>query len=146
MYQGKTKHVENVEYRFECDSSFMDEPSFNLAGTKMKSSLSPNDRNNKAIGIIEGIISRYNNTTNIDRLKGLEKVYITPTQNDAENKDQPIVNNQPIVKDHPIVTTWKLGDDKFFILRDFLIQFAFIAMFIGIFIQMLFQEKTITET
>lgn len=33
-----------------------------------------------------------------------------------------------------------------FILRDFLIQFAFIAMFIGIFIQMIFEEKNITES
>ena len=47
---------------------------------------------------------------------------------------------------HPIVTTWGMsGKAKFFILRDFLIQFAFVAMFIGIFIQMLFEEKSITE-
>ena len=47
---------------------------------------------------------------------------------------------------HPIVTIWRMsGDAKFFILRDFLIQFAFVAMFIGIFIQMLFEEKSITE-
>ena len=34
---------------------------------------------------------------------------------------------------------------KFFILYDFLIQFAVVAMFIGIFIQMIFEEKNITE-
>lgn len=33
-----------------------------------------------------------------------------------------------------------------FVLRDFLIQFAFVAMFIGIFIQMIFEEKNITES
>ena len=33
----------------------------------------------------------------------------------------------------------------FFILRDFWIQFSFVAMFIGIFIQMIFEEKRITE-
>lgn len=43
---------------------------------------------------------------------------------------------------HPITIVW---DSGFFILRDFLIQFAFVAMFIGIFIQMLFEEKSITE-
>lgn len=52
---------------------------------------------------------------------------------------------------HPIATTWKLSGKednkraKFFILREFLIQFAFVAMFIGIFIQMIFEEKSITE-
>lgn len=34
---------------------------------------------------------------------------------------------------------------KLFILYDFLIQFSFIAMFIDIFIQMIFEEKQITE-
>lgn len=49
-------------------------------------------------------------------------------------------------KNHSIVTTWNLpGDAIFFILRDFLIQFSFVAMFIGIFIQMLFEEKSVTE-
>lgn len=35
--------------------------------------------------------------------------------------------------------------DSIFILHDFLIQFAVIAMFIGIFIQMIFEEKNVTE-
>ena len=35
---------------------------------------------------------------------------------------------------------------KFFILYDFLIQFAVVAMFIGIFIQMIFEEKNLTES
>lgn len=49
----------------------------------------------------------------------------------------------------PVLTYWdvQLGDEthRFFILRDFLIQFAFLAMFIGVFIQMIFEEKTITD-
>lgn len=36
--------------------------------------------------------------------------------------------------------------NKFFILYDFLIQFAVVAMFIGIFIQMIFEEKNIPES
>lgn len=40
--------------------------------------------------------------------------------------------------------TW-IGD-SIFILHDFLIQFAVIAMFIGIFIQMIFEEKNVTES
>ena len=36
--------------------------------------------------------------------------------------------------------------DSIFILHDFLIQFAVIAMFIGIFIQMIFEEKNVTES
>ena len=63
-----------------------------------------------------------------DRLKGLEEVYINTN---GENN-----------RNHPITIVW---DSGFFILRDFLIQFAFVAMFIGIFIQMLFENKTITE-
>lgn len=45
----------------------------------------------------------------------------------------------------PIATYWIIGNYRFFILRDFLIQFAFLAMFIGVFIQMIFEEKSITE-
>lgn len=41
-----------------------------------------------------------------------------------------------------IATFW----GKFFVLRDFLIQFAVVAMFIGIFIQMIFEEKNVTES
>lgn len=68
-------------------------------------------------------------------IKGLERIHITP----QEKTSQDGLN-------HPIATIWNLsGGAKFFILRDFLIQFAFVAMFIGIFIQMLFEEKSITE-
>lgn len=46
---------------------------------------------------------------------------------------------------HTIATVWEVNDARFFILRDFLIQFAFVAMFIGVFIQMIFEEKQLTE-
>lgn len=56
-------------------------------------------------------------------------------------------HSKNIEPNHPIVTVWPIsGSAKFFILRDFLIQFAFVAMFIGIFITMLFEEKSITES
>lgn len=42
------------------------------------------------------------------------------------------------------IPLWK--DYRLFFLHDFLIQFAVIAMFIGIFIQMIFEEKNITES
>ena len=47
------------------------------------------------------------------------------------------------------IATFVTVDDaekKFFILYDFLIQFAVVAMFIGIFIQMIFEEKNLTES
>lgn len=70
--------------------------------------------------------------SNAEMLKELENIHIVP--------------NKKTTSKHPIVTKWDLpGGAKFFILRDFLIQFAFVAMFIGIFIQMLFEEKSITE-
>lgn len=49
----------------------------------------------------------------------------------------------------PVVTYWEVQfkdeTHRFFLLRDFLIQFAFLAMFIGVFIQMIFEEKNITD-
>ncbi len=50
------------------------------------------------------------------------------------------------VHHHPIASQLKIGNHYIFILWDFLIQFAFVAMFIGIFIQMIFEEKNITES
>ena len=51
---------------------------------------------------------------------------------------------------HSLATVWKLGPTRnpyeFFVLYDFLIQFSFVAMFIGIFIQMIFEERNITES
>lgn len=67
-------------------------------------------------------------------LDELKNIHIVDTDEKGKNYD------------HPIVTVSPIGGAKFFILRDFLIQFAFVAMFIGIFIQMLFEEKSITET
>lgn len=47
---------------------------------------------------------------------------------------------------YPIARRVSLLGFKFFILRDFLIMFSFVAMFIGIFLQMvLFEEKQMTE-
>lgn len=50
-------------------------------------------------------------------------------------------NNRPVAKIIPLGRNYKL-----FLLHDFLIQFAVIAMFIGIFIQMIFEEKNVTES
>lgn len=47
-------------------------------------------------------------------------------------------------EDYPIAIEIGKGY-SFFILRDFWIQFSFVAMFVGIFIQMIFEEKRITE-
>lgn len=68
-------------------------------------------------------------------LKKLDSVHIVANS----------LNSSEFSPQHPIVTKWELGNSNFFILRDFLIQFAFVAMFIGIFIQMIFEEKSITE-
>lgn len=46
---------------------------------------------------------------------------------------------------HPVAKIVPLGNYKLFLLHDFLIQFAVIAMFIGIFIQMIFEDKNVTE-
>ena len=50
-------------------------------------------------------------------------------------------DNHPVAKIVPLFG----GNYKLFLLHDFLIQFAVIAMFIGIFIQMIFEEKNVTE-
>lgn len=73
--------------------------------------------------------------TNADLLNYLDKTYIVQPCDKTSSKYS---------KNHPIATKLKFGNTEFFILRDFLIQFAFIAMFIGIFIQMLFEEKSLT--
>ena len=51
-------------------------------------------------------------------------------------------DNHPVAKIVPLFG----GNYKLFLLHDFLIQFAVIAMFIGIFIQMIFEEKNVTES
>ena len=51
-------------------------------------------------------------------------------------------DNHPVAKILPLFG----GNYKLFLLHDFLIQFAVIAMFIGIFIQMIFEEKNVTES
>lgn len=47
---------------------------------------------------------------------------------------------------HPVAQQYSIGQLSLFLLHDFLIQFAVIAMFIGIFIQMIFEEKNVTES
>lgn len=98
-----------------------------------------NDKNGKQIENKHYFIRSEQNlpkmTKDQQRLEGLTHIHIIPSNESYIMKD-----------DHPIATTWPLsGGAYFFILRDFLIQFAFVAMFIGIFIQMLFEEKSITE-
>lgn len=49
-------------------------------------------------------------------------------------------------KKYPIATVWTFANGyRLFILNGLLIQFAFLAMFIGVFIQMLFEEKNLNE-
>lgn len=78
--------------------------------------------------------------TNIQSLKELSKTGIY-----RESDDKTYIVQVPADGVHPIAEIWDLGYYKFFILRDFLIQFAFLAMFIGVFIQMIFEEKGINE-
>lgn len=59
----------------------------------------------------------------------------------VQNKD----NEYPVANYMTIQQNNKSDGYRFFILYDFLIQFAVVAMFIGIFIQMIFEEKNITE-
>ena len=76
-----------------------------------------------------------NYSHNVCDLDGLEHIHI-------------VYKNSMLTKEdfkHPIVTKLSIGDIQLFILRDFLIQFSFVAMFIGIFIHMLFEKRTITE-
>lgn len=78
--------------------------------------------------------------TNIQSLKELREIGIN-----KEDKEKPHIVQVPADNVHPIAEVWDLGYYEFFILRDFLIQFAFLAMFIGVFIQMIFEEKGINE-
>ena len=135
---GHERQVEHTKYKFTSPKSHKEETSLKSSGTitivgesKLKDSLT---RDVTATGDFTGQVyynENDNPVTDAERLKDLEEVYINTNGEDNRN--------------HPIVTTWELGDAKFFILRDFLIQFAFVAMFIGIFIQMIFEEKNITE-
>lgn len=75
------------------------------------------------------------------------KGVIPPPENSNRHYFEQLENRKVPGKDHYISSIWRGvdGDPIFFILRDFLIQFAFLAMFIGVFIQMIFEEKSITE-
>ena len=93
----------------------------------------------------------------VDKTNGAPKDSIirTTTIGKAEIASQSQPTNRELLKglrnkkipngNHPVVTVWDIGGYEFFILRDLLIQFAFLAMFIGVFIQMIFEEKSITE-
>lgn len=73
-----------------------------------------------------------NKLTDKERVEYLKKIRI---KKNTDNSFYPIATEIPI-----------LGTKyTFFFLRDFWIQFSFVAMFIGIFIQMIFEEKRITE-
>ena len=49
-------------------------------------------------------------------------------------------------KEYPVATVWTFGNGyRIFLLNGFLIQFAFLAMFIGVFIQMIFEDKSLNE-
>lgn len=56
-------------------------------------------------------------------------------------------DNGKAIKSHPVVETHKVLWWEIFIMRDFLITFAFVAMFIGIFIQLIIlgDNKQLTE-
>lgn len=56
------------------------------------------------------------------------------------NLDSLMVNGE-----YPIASRIEINGYTFFILRNFWIQFSFVAMFVGIFIQMIFEDKRITE-
>ena len=102
----------------------------------------------------ETVIS-YSHT--VDKTNGAPKdsIILTTTIGKAEIASQSQPTNRELLKglrykripngNHPVVTVWDIGGYEFFILRDLLIQFAFLAMFIGVFIQMIFEEKSITE-
>ncbi len=83
---------------------------------------------------------------NIDSI--IQGKFLVRHENDALFKDLLQYVEHHTAKDkHSIATFVPIGEDyKFFVLWDFLIQFAFVAMFIGIFVQMIFEEKNLTES
>lgn len=132
---GDEKQVENKHYSFYSsisDASIsQDSSTMQVSITNILEERDSLKKLTKLYGTITMNSNEKKGMSDAERLKGLEKVYIVKKGN-TDRK-------------HPVVTTWKVGNSKFFIMRDFLIQFAFVAMFIGIFIQMLFEEKSITE-
>ena len=127
------RQVENRRFKFVSESGkkIKTQEDLNVKGElKIKSA-----SNNVSI---EGKVSydeKKGNITAAERLNGLRIVHIVSPDPESSQK-----------KNHPIATNWELDSGgTFFILRDFLIQFSFVAMFIGIFIQMIFEEKSITE-
>lgn len=133
VYNNNPRQVENRSYKFwsERGKRIKTREYLDVNGKLNIDSLVKEDKIR-----INGKFSYEEEKENIpvaDRVKALENVYIVSSK-DATSKS------------HPIATIWDLDSGgTFFILRDFLIQFSFVAMFIGIFIQMIFEEKSITE-
>lgn len=86
----------------------------------------------------------------------LSKNEVVPTDSIVRKKFLIRHENSELFKDllpyvkhsdgHPVAQQYSIGQLSLFLLHDFLIQFAVIAMFIGIFIQMIFEEKNVTES
>lgn len=74
---------------------------------------------------------------------GLTKQQINSLSND--NKRVAYLDSLKVDGKYPIASRIEINGYTFFILRNFWIQFSFVAMFIGIFIQMIFEDKRITE-
>jgi len=131
-----TRTVEGREYKFVMHQEKPIEEDVLLGDINVKINKMIRDSANQ-ISQLQGDISiketrDQKNISDAERLKRLSDIHIVP-------KDSSLSK-------HPISTVWPLpGGGKFFILRDFLIQFSFVAMFIGIFITMLFEGKSITE-
>lgn len=132
------RQVENNKFRFVSVSANKvkadNDPELN-GNIAFSGKHQPKDSIIKANGEQQGRSSQNDRyITDADRLRGLKDVYIITPPESVRN------NNRPIVR------IWHIDNAEFFVLREFLIQFSFLAMFIGIFITMLFQDKTITET
>lgn len=139
------KQVEDNQYYFRCEDIRENNTKDNtkyLSHFIIKGVANNIDSINHQVSLMGDIkgnvsVSKSNQKeiTNADLLNYLDKTYIVQPCDKTSSK---------YPKNHPIATKLKFGNTEFFILRDFLIQFAFIAMFIGIFIQMLFEEKSLT--
>lgn len=99
---------------------------------------------------VDRIATVYKNIDSLEKTKN--SIYISDTikgkfllrhENDLLFKD--LLEYVEYDGHRSIATIHELANFKFFILHDFLVQFAIIAMFIGVFINMIFEEKNVTE-
>ncbi len=94
----------------------------------------------------------------LDSLKRTRALVIPPSKVSSDEKGRFLIKHDnallfkgllPYVKhsgsNQDVATFRKIGNYKFFILHNFLLQFAVVAMFIFIFVQLMFEEKNITE-